>query len=92
MCTSGDMSTSGLAAAILNLLLPVRSDSILRITVGLLDPEKVGLAVGIALLLCVQLEFPHEEVVTLFTNENGTPSDFFTCSSGHVLIKRMYRY
>jgi len=27
------------------------------------------------LLLCVQLEFPHEEVVNLFTKENGTPSD-----------------
>jgi len=26
--------------------------------------------------LSVQLEFPHEEVVTLFTNENVTPSDF----------------
>jgi len=39
----------------------------------LLDPENIGFAVGIALLSCVQLEFPHEEVVTLFTNENGTP-------------------
>jgi len=58
MCAIGDVSTSGLAAAILHLSLPVRSDSI-----------------GIALLLCVQLEFPHEEVITLFTNENGTPSD-----------------
>jgi len=66
MCTSGDMSTYGLAAAILDLLLPFRSDSI----------ENIGFAVGIALLLCIQLEFPHEEVVTLFTNENGTPSDF----------------
>jgi len=56
MCTSGDMSTFGLAAAILNLLLPVRSDSILGITVGLLDPENIGLAVGIALLLFVQVE------------------------------------
>jgi len=28
------------------------------------------------LLSCVQVEFPHEKVVTLFTNENGTPSDF----------------
>jgi len=76
MCTSGDTSTSGLAAAILNLSLPVRSDSIVGITVWLLDPGNVGLAVGIALLLCVQLEFLHEEVFTLFTNENGTPSDF----------------
>jgi len=64
MCISGDMSTFGLAAAILDLSLPVRSDSIIGITVGLLDSENTGLAVGIALLLCVQLEFPHEEVVT----------------------------
>jgi len=76
MCTSGDMSTSGLAAAILDLSLPVRSDSIVGITVRLLYPEKISLAVGIGLLLCVQQEFPHEEVVTVFTNENGTPSDF----------------
>jgi len=76
MCTSGDTSTSGLATAILDLSLPVRSDSIVGITVGLLDAENIGLAVGIALLLCVKLEFPHEEVVTLFTNENVTPSDF----------------
>jgi len=33
------MSTSVLAAVILDLLLPVRSDSIIGITVGLLDPE-----------------------------------------------------
>jgi len=55
MCKSGHMSTSGLAAAILDLSLAVRSDSIVGITVGLLDPENIGLAVGIALLLCVQL-------------------------------------
>jgi len=76
MCTSGDMSTSGFAAAILDVSTPVRSDSIVGITVGLLDPENIGIAVGIALLLCVRLEFPHEEVVTLFTYENGTPFDF----------------
>jgi len=69
-------STSGLAAAILDLSLLVRSDSIVGITVELLDPKNIGLAVGIALLSCVQLEFPYDEVVTLFTNENGTPSDF----------------
>jgi len=40
----------------LKLSLSVRSDSIAGITVGLLDPENIGLAVGIALLLCVQLE------------------------------------
>jgi len=55
MCTSGDMSTSVLAAAIFNLSLPVRSDSIVGITIGLLDPENIGLAVEIALPLCVQL-------------------------------------
>jgi len=33
------MSTSGLAAAILDLSLSFRSDSIVGITVGLLDPE-----------------------------------------------------
>jgi len=76
MCTSGNISTFGLADAILDLSLLVRSDSIVGITVGLLDPENIGLAVGIALLSSVQLEFHHEEVVTLFTNENGTPSDF----------------
>jgi len=65
-----------LAAAILDLSFPVRSDSIVGITVGLLDPKNIDSAVGIALLLCVQLEFPREEVVTLFTNENCTPSDF----------------
>jgi len=70
------MSTSGLAAAMLDLSLPVTSDSIVGITVGLLDPENIGLAVRIALLLYVQLEFPHEEVVALFTNENVTRSDF----------------
>jgi len=69
LCTSGDTSTSGLAAAILDVSLPVRSDSIVGITVGLLDPENIGLAVVIALLLRVglQREFPHEEVVTIFT-------------------------
>jgi len=70
------MSTSRLAAAILDLSLPVRSDSIVGITVRFLDPKKIGLAVGIALLSCVQLEFPYEEVVTQFTNENCKPSDF----------------
>jgi len=45
-----------LTAAILDLSLPVRSGSIVGITVGLLDPENIGLAVGIALLLCVQVE------------------------------------
>jgi len=74
--TSGDTNTSGLAAAILDLKLLVRSDTTLGITVGLLEPENMRLAVGISLLLCVQQDFPRAEVVTLFTNENGTPSDF----------------
>jgi len=47
------MSTSELAAAILELSLPVRSDSIVGIAVGLLDPKNIALAVGIALLTCV---------------------------------------
>jgi len=80
LCASVDFGTSGLAAAILNLSLPVRSDSIVGITVVftgvLLDPKNIGLAVANALLSCVQLEFRHEEVVTLFINENGTPADF----------------
>jgi len=50
------MSTSGLAAAILDLSLPDRSDSTVCTTVGLLDPENIGLAVGNALLSCVQVE------------------------------------
>jgi len=56
MCTNEDMSTSGLVAAILDLSLPVRSDSIVCITIVLLDPENIGLAVGITLLSCVQGE------------------------------------
>jgi len=44
------MSTSGLAAAILDLSLPVGSDSIVDITVRLMDLKNIGLAVGIALL------------------------------------------
>jgi len=50
MCTSGYMSTSGLATAILDLSLSVRSDSIVGITGRYLDPKNIGLAVGIALL------------------------------------------
>jgi len=34
----------------------VRSDRIVGITVGLLDPENIGLPVGIALLSCVQVK------------------------------------
>jgi len=56
MCKRGDVSISGLMADILDLSLPVRSDSIVGITVRLLDPENIGLAVGIALLSCVQVE------------------------------------
>jgi len=67
---------SGLAAAILDLSLPVRADSIVGINVLLLNPQNIGFVVEFALLLCTQLELPHEEVVTLFTNENGTPSNF----------------
>jgi len=81
MCTSGDVTTSGLAAAILDLSLPVRSVGIVGITVGLQDPENIGLAIGIALLLCVQVEFPHEELVTLFTNENNNNNN--NCPTDH---------
>jgi len=50
------MSTSGLAAAILDLSLPVRSDSIVDTSVGLLDPENIGSAIEIALLSHVHME------------------------------------
>jgi len=56
MSTSGDMSSFGLVAAMLDLSLPVKSDSIVDITVGLLEPQNIGLAVVIALLSCVQVE------------------------------------
>jgi len=38
------MSTFGLAAAILDLSLLVKLNSIVGITIGLLDPENIGLA------------------------------------------------
>jgi len=38
------------------LSLPVRSDSIVGINVGLLDPKNIGLVIGIALLSRVQME------------------------------------
>ena len=47
---SWDISTSGLAAAILKNRLPVTSGSIRVIAVELLDPENGGLAVGTASL------------------------------------------
>jgi len=40
----------------LDLTLAVRSDSIVAITVRLLDLEKIALAVGIALPSCVQMD------------------------------------
>jgi len=46
----------------LDLSPPVRSNSIVSLPVGLLYPENIGLAVGIALLSYVQLEYSHEEV------------------------------
>jgi len=66
-------------AAIRELSLPVMVDNTVGLTVGLMDPKNISLAVGIALLLSGQLEFPHEEVVTLFTNYRHH----------RVLIKRM---
>jgi len=56
MCTSRDMSTSVLAAAILDLSLPVMSHSIVGVIVVLLDSKNIGLAVGIALLTYVQVK------------------------------------
>jgi len=41
MCTSEDMSISGFAAAILDLSLPIRSDSIVGIAIELLDPKNI---------------------------------------------------
>jgi len=53
MCTSGDMRTSGLAAAILDLSLPVRLDSIVGITQGLNPCSKYSRSLGLALALAI---------------------------------------
>jgi len=42
----------------LDLSLPVRSNSIVGFTIGLLDPENIGLAVGIVLLSVYKWRFP----------------------------------
>ena len=53
---SRDLSTSGLAAAILKNRLLVTSGTIRYSAVGLLNPENGGLAVGTALLSCLEAE------------------------------------
>ena len=53
---SWDISTSGLAAAILKNRLPVTSGSIRVVAIELLDPENGGLAVGTASLSGLEAE------------------------------------
>ena len=54
--TSWDINSSGLEAAILYFSLPVWLYSILLSSVGMLDPENVGLAVEISFLSYLQAE------------------------------------
>ena len=54
--TGGDISTSGLVAAILDLTLPVKLYCILVSPFGLPDPENMGLELGILLISCPQVE------------------------------------
>src|SRR5664279_5495261 len=51
----GELSTSGLAAAIFDFRLPVMSDRIHNSPIEFLDHENVGIAVEIALLSSLQL-------------------------------------
>ena len=53
---SGDISTSGLAAAILNYRHPLTSGSIRNSTIDVLDPENMVIAVGISLLCILEAE------------------------------------
>ena len=53
---SGDIGTSGLEAAILNLPLPVWSDRICASPIRLLDLKNVGSAVGISFLSHLEAE------------------------------------
>ena len=55
---SCDITTSGLAAAILKSRLPVTSCSIRIIAIELLDPENRGVAVGIFILSIIEPEIP----------------------------------
>ena len=48
------MGSSGLAAAILDFRLPVTSDGVCNSAIVFLDPENMGVAVGIILLSCLQ--------------------------------------
>ena len=50
------ITTSGLEAAIFKNRLPVTSVTIRNSAIGLLDPENGGLAVGTALLSCLEAE------------------------------------
>ena len=50
------MGSSGLAAAILDFRLPVTSDGVCNSAIVFLDPENMGVAVGIILLSCLQAE------------------------------------
>ena len=52
----GELSTSGLAAAIFDFRLPVMSDRICNSPIELLDPENVGVAVEIALISSLEAE------------------------------------
>ena len=49
-----DISTSGLAAAMLDFKLPMWYDSIVSSSIGLLYPENIGIAVEITFLSCLQ--------------------------------------
>ena len=51
-----DISTSGLTAAILYFRLPVTPSGISNSAIEFLDPEIGGLAVGTALLSCLEAE------------------------------------
>ena len=53
---SWDISTSGLAAAIFKIRLPITSGSIRIIAIELLDPENGGLVVGTASLSGLEAE------------------------------------
>ena len=59
MSTRRDISNSGLEAAILKNRLPVTSGTIRKSSIGLLDPEKGGLAVGTASLSCLGAEIKY---------------------------------
>ena len=55
---TGGIETSGLAAAILNLPLPVTCDSVGNASVEKFTPENVGVAAGIFVLAPTEAEMP----------------------------------